>query len=226
MRNHMAALAAGIFALLVTPHAATYAADLGGPRSVAPVADPVDAFLSYKGGAYVGVTGGYSAAVFEAEEIDFGGQDPFVGVYTGYTFATRNGGGQLGWMFGIEGDYLLTSIETAQQEGGFSLKADSDYLASIRARAGVTWGPVALYTTGGVAFMEQTVTINGAKDSKDLVGFAGGLGAEAEITRTLTIRLEALHYRFDAEDFNVGGDTIEASTDQTIVRAGLGFKLN
>lgn len=212
-------LCAALAVLMLVP--AAYAADKGPYTTSNPPAnaEPIDV-LSYKGGAYVGVTGGYSAAVFEAETIDFGGQDPFVGVYAGYSGVYK------GWMFGIEGDYLLTSIETVAKDGGFSFKADSDYLASIRGRAGITWGPVVFYTTAGVAFMEQTVTFNGAKDSKDLVGFAGGLGVEAEVTKTMTVRLESLHYSFGDEDFTLGNTTLETDVDQTLVRAGLAFKLN
>ena len=82
------------------------------------------------------------------------------------------------------------------------------------------------YVTGGVAFTEQKISISGESDSKQLVGFAGGGGVEAEITRTITLRLEALHYGFDDEAFSIGGDTIEASNEQTTVRAGISFKLN
>jgi outer membrane immunogenic protein len=218
MRNTIAALAA-FLGLLVTPHAATYAADLGGRPAVAPVAEPMD-ILAYKGGAYVGIAGAYSAAVFEAETIDFGGQDPMVGLYGGYTFV------QHGWAIGLEGDYFLTAIESVSGDSGFQFKATNDYLASIRARGGVTWGPVLFYVTGGVAFTEQKITISGESDSKQLVGFAGGGGVEAELTRTITLRLESLYYGFDDEAFNIGGDTIEASNEQTTVRAGISFKLN
>jgi outer membrane immunogenic protein len=218
MRNYITALAVGL-GLLVTPHAATYAADLGKGPAAAVSVDPIDV-LAYKGGLSAGVLGGYSAAIFETEGIDFGAQDPMLGGFIGYTYVKN------GWGVGIESDYLWTAIKSAADEGGFSLSASNDYLASVRGRAGITWGPLFVFTTAGVAFTEQKVEINGESDSKQLIGLAAGGGVEAEVSRTITLRLEALTYQFEAENFTVGGTEIEADNSQTVVRAGLGVKLN
>lgn len=219
----MAALASiTTTALLLLTATSTYAADLGKPKLAAPSPDEEGGqYLSYKGGAYLGILGGYSAAVFEAENVDLGAQDPMVGAYLGYTYV------QNGWAIGLEGDFLLTAIETAAGDGEFAFKATNDYLASLRLRTGVTWGPILAYVTGGVAYTEQKITIEGDSTSEELWGLAGGLGVEAEVTRTITLRLEGLHYSFDDEVFSFGeGDSIEASNDQTVIRAGLSLKLN
>lgn len=213
-------LCAAVAALLFTP-VASHAADKGGPVPPASYAQPApEPVVAYKGGAYIGLTAGYSSAVFETEGFDFGAQDPFVGVFGGYAFVHN------GWVLGLEGDYMLTAIETVQNESGFTFKSGTDYLASLRGRVGVAWGPVMFYLTGGAAWTEQTISVPNDKDSKTLWGYVGGGGAEAELTRTITIRLEALQYHFEAEDFDVGGDSIEAQNDQTVVRGGLSFKLN
>jgi outer membrane immunogenic protein len=102
-----------------------------------------------------------------------------------------SGGGQIGynwqkhgpWVFGIEGDVSFVDDE------------NSDYLASIRARAGYAMDNVLLYGTGGVAFF-------GSDSDGDSTGWAAGLGADYKITQNVSLGAETLYY--DIEDFDAG----------------------
>ena len=177
-------------------------------------------FAGFATGAYVGLTGGYSTASIGADSFEFGGDGLLGGVYGGFNYRFP------GAVLGIEGDWMLTDIKAEQDNALLTFTAKTNQLSSIRARAGVPLGPVLLYGTGGIAFTQTEVEVPDGSDNKLLMGWVMGAGVEVELTRTMQVRLEGLHYTFDDEHFSAGATGGNVGLDQTIVRAGIGFRLN
>ncbi len=185
--------------------------------------DPAD---GYQGGVYMGITLGYDSARMGAADFDLGTEAAVAGVYGGFTrrFA--------GLVLGIEADYMLSQLEAKAIDNTYLLQAQSNYLASIRARIGIPIGDAILYGTGGLAFTDAEMKVTTAKggtlkSSDTLTGFAIGAGFEAELTKTMHVRLEAIHYVFPDEKYSFAGTMpFKADQSQTVVRVGLGFKLN
>ena len=218
MRRVLGALCA-LLALTVP----ALSADKGGPIFVdGPVAPAGPNW--HRSGFYIGMLAGYDSQQLKADDFKFG-ETAFVGgAMAGYNW---NAGG-LVW--GLEADYIFTGVTSKTTTGGFTVSGTNHFLASARARVGVPIGPALLYVTGGPAFTEKKSSLQAGpfvSDSRDLlVGAALGGGLEAELTRTMFMRLEAIHYVFPNKD--VGGDAgaFVARDQQTTVRVGVGFKLN
>jgi len=177
-------------------------------------------FSSFATGFYGGVTAGYSAATIQADDFDFGGNGLLGGGYVGFNYRLP------GLVIGVEGDWMLTDIKAETDNALFTFTAKTNSLASVRARAGLPMGPVLVYGTGGIAWTDAEVVVPGGNDDKMLMGWVAGAGVEIELTRTVHIRLEGLHYGFDEETFTAGGGSGDVGLDQTVVRAGLGFRLD
>ena len=141
------------------------------------------------------------------------------GVQAGYNwqFAPR-------WVAGIEADWDWThagydfcrqtdtaSVACANNAFGFeSVSSTTDWLATVRARLGVTVADVLLYATGGVAFghIETTLVQNcvpagcgnsgiarvtSVTSGTDRTGWVAGLGAEYAFNNNWSARAEWLY---------------------------------
>lgn len=174
----------------------------------------------HRTGFYVGVAGGYDVAQMQAETFKFAD-------------ASLMGCGLVGVqarlpdiVVGVEGDYCFVDVK-ASMAGGPTLTASSNYLASVRGRLGVPVGPALFYVTAGAAFTENKLAVPGDGSKEFLTGGVVGGGVEAELTRTVRLRLEALHYMFPDKDVSLGPvGMFESQNQQTTVRAGLTFSLN
>ena len=168
---------------------------------------------------------------FESYSIDADG--PIAGLQAGFNWQIDS------LLLGLEADLSWGGID-----GGFNavdlpntnyfFNADSeiDYLASIRARAGLTWDQVLFYATGGIAFTSMDTKIisdwNGNienyNNSTSHTGWVAGGGVEVKVTNNVTGRLEFLHYEFGEDDFSVDrGYVLEGDVDLdvNVVRAGV-----
>ncbi len=191
-----------------------------------------------RSGLYVGALGGYSAADLKAALDDGDGTSGkfklsdgklFAGVMAGYNARIAPD-----LMAGIEVDYMFLDVKGTRSDENVSVTATSNYLASVRGRVGVPLGPALIYATAGVAFTNQKlfgeVCGDGcvsASKSDMLVGGALGAGIEAELTRSLFVRVEGIHYWFpDKNTLSEGDATLKSGQSQTVGRIGLGFKLN
>jgi opacity protein-like surface antigen len=97
---------------------------------------------------------------------------------------------------GVEIDAMRLHAESAVAE----------WLMSLRARGGYYVTPnLMAYGTGGVAMESE----------KQSLGWVGGAGLETNPTGNTTVRVEYLHYEFDAQN-------VDASVD--VVKASLGWK--
>ncbi len=218
---------AAIAALMVAP---ALAADMA-VKAPAPMPPPAPSWTGF----YIGANGGYGWSSVNASETPFGA----VGI-AGITPVTANAhenggvfGGQIGynwqtgtWVWGIEGDFDGTGINGtravvfADPLGGaggtatdeLMVRADINWLASIRGRVGMTVGPSGLlYFTGGGAWENVKTTAMISTDTDPNVfsqsavgsfnrtrsGFVVGGGYERMIAQAWTVRAEFLYYSFN-----------------------------
>lgn len=220
-------IGAALAALLTVACTPALAADKGGPNPLLPpLFDSTDltAERPHRTGLYVGILAGYDTAELKAEDFRFSDQQPFVGGFVGINARIADG-----LVLGIEGDYVFTDFSASQDVGGgWTARVGTDYLASIRGRAGLPIGIALLYVTGGVAFTEAKASASNDplkfSDSATLIGGVIGGGIEVEMSRTAFVRLEGLHYWFPDGKLSDQGNSIDAEMDQTAIRLGLGFK--
>ncbi len=160
-------------------------------------------------------------------------QGLYGGLHAGYGWSGDAGGGvggaQVGYnwqsqqfVYGIEADVSLSDIGVRETLVGpgvvATASASIDWLATVRARAGVLVQPrLLLYATAGLSI----VTAEGSVDTMGLhlsqretdTGFVYGLGVESKWTDSTSVRVEYLGF----------GDT-NAAGSFGIIRAGLNFK--
>lgn len=124
------------------------------------------------------------------------------GVHFGYNWQTPSN-----WVYGIEADVGVIDDEAFDTD-------ISDYLATIRGRAGIAAGNSLLYATAGVAFLgysDDVVDFTGVDDTA--IGFVVGGGVEHKLSERFSIGLEGLYYNFssdtDLEDVDLDRDLWE-----------------
>jgi outer membrane immunogenic protein len=173
-------------------------------------------------GLYVGLIGAYDVSVLEVDGIDFGSGKLMAGAVAGFNWRLPN----TNFVLGIEGDWIFTGVSASSSTEEVSLKASTDHLLTLRARAGVALGPALLYLTGGPAWKNAKFTdlVEDATDRTWQLGWAFGGGAEVELTRAFAVRIEALHYVFPEDGAPLS--FLDSEDQRTAVRAGFVFKLN
>jgi outer membrane immunogenic protein len=129
------------------------------------------------------------------------------------------------WVLGVEADWErtrtgysfcrqtdITSLACADNGDGFeTIKSTTDWIATARARLGVTVGNVLLYGTGGAAWghiettLSQSCLVGGCGATSSAThaassisstikaGWVAGLGAEAALGHNWSVRTEWLH---------------------------------
>lgn len=176
-------------------------------------------------GFYVGAVGGYSLDEIKAEDFKMSDGSLFGGPFGGFNWRVNPG-----LVAGVEVDYLFMNVKASKTDEGFTVTATNNFLASVRGRVGVPIGPALLYGTGGLALTEKKLAATDGmlslSDKELSYGVVGGGGVEAELTKTLFVRLEALHYWFPDEKMSFDSEAFKSGQHTTIIRGGLGFKLN
>jgi len=224
-----------VFSLLVPP--AAHAADvLNQPPSVAPAPQVVSTPVHDWSGLYLGANAGYMWG-----DSDFGFRPPSATGAPGFGFSTDGfvGGGQVGynWQFdqfvlGAEADIGWANLDGSRSIPGGTVSVETDWLSTVRGRAGVAFDRVLIYGTGGVAFAGTDVSVSGsgvtsASDSGTLTGWTAGAGVEVAVTENLSLKGEYLWVDFGQEDFGLGGTrAVPVDLDGSYARIGLNYKLN
>ncbi len=157
--------------------------------------------------------------------------DPVGGVHAGYNFQWGNA------VVGLEGDYTFVNAKKGGPFDGGRDFRDSEIrgFGSVRGRLGLAAGDALFYTTGGIGFIDATVSGGDANDTREIVKFrnflalvAGG-GVALKLTDNIAFRTEYLYYGFDEKSDTClicasgpafGGGVIHTA------RAGLSFLLN
>jgi len=210
------------------------AADL--PPPVMPVAPatylPVAPPFSWTG-IYIGINGGYG----------FGQSNWTAPPPTGSTGNFSTGGGLVGgtiganyqwsqFVLGIEADGDWQNVNGSVgcgTPGGFptSCQTQSDWLATVRGRAGYAWDRVLFYGTGGAAFANvQAGSANtGSFDTGTQIGWTAGAGIEYAFMPNLTGKVEYLYVDLGNLSCNVNCAAGTSVTfTENIVRAGINYK--
>ena len=189
-------------------------------KIAAPVAAQADETNQWhRSGFYLAALGAYDVTTLQVEGFDLASGKLMAGAELGY----RHRMGAI--VAGIAADWMFTGISASTEAEEVSLRASTNHLISVRAMAGVPFGPALVYVTAGPAWQHAKLSIeDGPSDRSWQLGAALGGGAEIELSRTLSIRLEALHDIFP--DDAPLSEILNSENQHTTVRAGVLFRLN
>lgn len=164
-------------------------------------------------GFYLGLNGDYNWGRFNNSnsQTDRG---LGIGAYGGYNMQSDN------LVYGVEGDIGYSGLSSTS--GGVTSKQGVN--GSLRARLGVDMNPFLLYGTGGVAATSLKASNAAGSDTKGLVGWTAGVGAEAKVTDNITARLEYRYSDYGSSNFNLGGTNVSSGYDEHAVKVGIGVK--
>ena len=255
MRGTFIAAAASMIAA-----GSSLAADLSVARP-APAYYPVATVYDW-GGGYVGINGGYAFGQSEW------GSDPLnpsglsstgnFHVNGGLVGGTAGVSGQFGaWVLGVEGDLdwqglsgtsgsafctsLITSTAINAAPAGLSCKTQSNWIGTVRARAGYAWDRVLLYGTAGIAGANVQTGLSGLPPQTNfVVGWTAGAGLEWAFAENWTMKVEYLFVDLNNAVCNHGyscgydaaatlttgalNSTSSVKLNENIVRIGVNFK--
>ena len=229
--NHLPSALSLLLVMSAPAGAADLGAPRGGPRGYEP--RPLERSSGYSGhpgiwqGLSVGIDGGYNWARGREAGVDdtIGLHGGLLGAHIGYNW--QHGA----TVIGVETDAAWSNADGARHyAGGDRLQFSNDWLSSFRLKAGVAFGNVLLYATGGVAlggFEADLASVGGSwRSSETFVGYVAGGGIETKLTSNLSARLEGLHYGFNGAEFETSAGGFKSDLSATTVRAGLTYYLN
>lgn len=189
-------------------------------------------------GMYMGIHAGYgfnnldgifdsAGSEFPLDDLD--GDGGIAGAQLGVNFQHQN------WVYGVEASLSPSWIE---EEGGPDSEGDrhkfeTDWLATLLARAGIVHRNILFYLAAGAAYHDSTLTVEIPDDNDkfDMDSFGGAFGGGAEYSPndTFGIKAEFLYLLFNddeiipdsLEDADTG-DNIELN-DTFMFRIGLNY---
>ena len=112
-------------------------------------------------------------------------------------------------------------------------ETESDWLGTVRARAGYAWDRVLFYGTGGAAFGDLQAAAGALPfSSSTQVGWTAGGGVEYAFTPNLTAKVEYLYVDLGNQSCAAAncvsasgiGPVTTVSLTENIVRAGINYK--
>ena len=214
--------------LLLT--SASQAADLGWNSGASPIYSPTPA--TGWSGFYAGVSGGYGFGTATVT--------PAPGAQASNATGGWNLGGQAGYnmdmggfILGGEADLQWSNVGYTEDIPGVgSFKAGIDFYGTLRGRAGMAFGQVMPYVTGGVAAGRGSASLTNpggvtTSQSATHMGWTAGIGLEAQATSNISIKAEYLYVDLGTQTYNglpAGIGNIDATQRFSVVRAGLNYK--
>lgn len=218
------------WALLVATFSATAA--LSGSALAADLAEPVDSAYDWSGffiGAHVGYGGANVSGQYDIDDVNFVGET-FVNDDAGPFDLDAEGflgGGQIGYnwqsgsfVLGIEGDVTYTDwSDSLTNDDDEQVSVKTDFVGTLRGRAGYAMDNLLLYGTAGVALTDTKFTADddvfnpgdsGSVKFNDL-GIVVGGGAEYALNEDWSIKAEALYFIFNDKK-----DTGELTSDSEL----------
>ena len=183
-----------------------------------PVARPGPAYYPVAtvydwGGAYIGINGGYAFGQSEWENdprnpshLNSSGNFNVNGGLVGGTMGVS---GQFGaWVLGVEGDLDWQSLKGTSNSAfctsifvnpnkpavtGLGCETESNWIGTVRARAGYAWDRVLLYGTAGIAGANVQTGLSGLPlQNNFVVGWTAGAGLEWAFAENWTMKVEYL----------------------------------
>ena len=178
----------------------------------------------------------------------------YIGAHAGYGWSgssdinMRGGfiGGQIGynwqavgspWILGVELDSAWADMgRTGNATSGatvVSINPTTNYTGTFRGRASYAWDRTMVYLTGGLAWMNNSISVNatsgaftaGMSDSKMHVGGAIGAGVEYALAPNWSAKAEYLYTTYARETYlgNVGAGGLNLSADAHTLKAGINY---
>jgi outer membrane immunogenic protein len=151
---------------------------------------------------------------------------PAFGVQAGYNLDMG------GFVLGTEADLQGSGISYSEALGADTFKAGIDVFGTVRGRAGMSFGQVMPYVTGGFAAGRGTASLtNGAgvttSQSATHMGWTLGAGLEAQATENISIKAEYLYVDLGTQTYNGLPAPInnqDVTQRFSVVRAGINYK--
>ena len=210
-----------------------FAADLPYPRPLpqAPVAYlPPPPAYSWTG-FYIGINGGGGFGNSNFLDPVLGNSGSF-NVSGGLIGATVGANYQIGqFVLGIEGDGDWQNFDGTTANGscaGVGCETKSNWLATVRGRAGYAWDRVLFYGTGGAAFANVQAGAGALPfQSSTQTGWTAGLGVEYAFAPNLTAKVEYLYVGLPSAPCGLGScgsTTTTVSLNESVIRGGVNFK--
>jgi outer membrane immunogenic protein len=211
------------------------------------------------GGGYIGINGGYAFGQSQwSDPLNLNSSTGNFNVNGGLIGGTIGVSGQWGaWVFGVEGDLdwqglsgtsgspfcasLITSTAINALPAGLSCKTQSNWIGTVRARAGYAWDRVLLYGTAGIAGANVQTGLSGLPQQTNfVVGWTAGAGLEWAFAENWTMKVEYLFVDLNNAVCNHGyscgydaaatattgalNSTSSVKLNENIVRVGVNFK--
>jgi outer membrane immunogenic protein len=224
-------LIAGAVALAASGQA--LAADLPqpGPPPQAPAYYKVPQPVFSWTGIYLGVNGGYS---FGSSTWNSPGLLPSTNSPDGFLIGGTIGGNYQfnQFVLGIEGDGDWANLNGTTFSGScaaFGCTTQSDWLATVRGRAGFAWNRLLFYGTGGAAFGDLRASSGVLPwTSATQVGWTAGGGIEAALSPNWSVKVEYLYVDLGSMSCPVGscGAPTSVSLNENVIRAGINYRFN
>jgi len=189
-------------------------------------------------GFYAGAQGG--AGFYDPEEsLRFGGtrqfnlEDtvPVAGGVIGYNW--QHGG----LVLGAEADFSYLGVEdqglsVVGAKDTVSVRGDSDWFATVRARVGIAQSSFLFFATAGLALMDSDLQISNtgiaapafASDSSVLAGIAGGGGIQYAFSDNWAVKAEYLFAAFEADDLGTPLATVTVDPRLHVLRLGIVYR--
>jgi outer membrane immunogenic protein len=225
-------LIAGAFALAAGGQA--LAADLPQPGPPPPRVPstyvPTTAPVYNWSGIYFGINGGYAfgSSNWTSPGLPSTGAFSTNGFLVGGTLGGNYQWGQ--FVLGIEGDGDWTNLTGTTSNTScsvFACTTQSDWLATVRGRAGYAFDRILVYGTGGAAFGNLQASSGTLPfSSSTQVGWTAGAGIEAALSPNWTAKVEYLYVDLGSQSCGFGncGAPTTVSLTENVVRAGINYK--
>jgi outer membrane immunogenic protein len=193
-------------------------------------------------GAYIGAQAGYAVGEslytnsdFPTEYVNYDPDGFFGGVYAGYNFQMSNN-----VVLGVDGDLNFTGIKGTNDYWWVgrgpvpSASAEIKYSAALRGRLGYAMDRFLPYVAGGLSmakydfdFILDTGHVYYA-ESKSMVGWNVGLGADYAATDNIVVRAEYRHSDYGSKSFAQPDffaiDDAHITLSSHDIRIGLAYK--
>jgi len=215
------------------------AADLTVPdmEPIMPVAAPaVWDWTGIYGGVHVGWGWAERDATNFGDPFEYDLEGPLVGGQVGGNFQFGN------FVLGVEGDLSLTNMEDDVDADAFiiavNVDASTQWMATLRGRAGFAFNRFMIYGTGGLAAAEVDTDVDlsflgGLFSSSDsasetYVGWTVGGGVEGMVTEHVSLGLEYLYADFGEADYDYEffGELLDVSEETELTSHLVRGKLN
>lgn len=175
-------------------------------------------------GPYIGAHIGYAFGQFETTAAGLSRSIDADGFAGGLLAGINYQVGQ--FVVGFEGDYTGTNFNGRGAFPGSAIRGDIDWMATLRARAGLAVDRYLVYGTGGLALADVALAGYGTADGANLTGWTLGAGVEAAVTDNVVVRAEYLYTNFPEKWYNLGGTAARTDVDDHTLRLGVAWKFN